>query len=519
MRIIVYTVLLSIQGIVCFSQGRSEKYAVSITAADLQKHLAIVAGPEMEGRETATPGQKKAAAYIESQFSSFGLKPGNNGSYQQHFSLIEDTLVSGTIIIGQHILALGTDFMMSASLNENDSVHADRLVFAGYGISDSLYDDYKNLDVKGAVIMLSSGEPKQGNSFLLTGTRFPSAWSSMRKKIEAAITKGAVGVLVVSPGIVYIDSGNAVQIKKSGTYLPLKEVKNSINVANISHKAFRQLFGLKYGDSLLTKLGRAEKCGSGDYRIVNEKVSFTYREMKYEAGTSSNVVALIEGSDKKEEYVFLTAHYDHIGKRGNIIYFGADDDGSGTVSLIEMAEAFAKAKSEGNGPRRTIVLMAVSGEEKGLWGSRYYADYPVFPLEKTTVNLNIDMVGRIDPKRGYGDSLNYVYVIGDDKLSTDLKKISESVNKRYTKLELDYKYNDPKDPERIFYRSDHFNFARKGVPILFYFNGTHADYHRPTDTIEKINFSLMEKRIRLVFHTAWKIANRNGMLKRDIPLQ
>jgi Zn-dependent M28 family amino/carboxypeptidase len=162
--------------------------------------------------------------------------------------------------------------------------------------------------------------------------------------------------------------------------------------------------------------------------------------------------------------------------------------------------------------------MTVSGEEKGLLGSAYYAENPVYPLAKTTANLNIDMIGRMDPKRTKGDSTNYVYVVGDDKRSTELRPISEAVNKKYTKLELDYKYNDPNDREFIYYRSDHYNFARNGVPIIFYFNGTHADYHRPTDTPDKINYNLMEKRARLVFHTGWEMANKDQLLKRDIPL-
>jgi len=234
---------------------------------------------------------------------------------------------------------------------------------------------------------------------------------------------------------------------------------------------------------------------------------------------SSNVIGLLPGTDLKDEYLIITAHYDHEGKRGDsVIYYGADDDGSGTVSVIELAEAFAKAKAAGKGPRRSIVFMTVSGEEKGLLGSAYYAENPVYPLAKTTANLNIDMIGRMDPKRTKGDSTNYVYVVGDDKLSTELRPISEAVNKKYTKLELDYKYNDPNDREFIYYRSDHYNFARNGVPIIFYFNGTHADYHRPTDTPDKINYNLMEKRARLVFHTGWEMANKDQLLKRDIPL-
>ena len=184
-----------------------------------------------------------------------------------------------------------------------------------------------------------------------------------------------------------------------------------------------------------------------------------------------------------------------------------------------MAAAFAKAAADGHRPRRTMVFMTVSGEEKGLWGSEYYSDHPVYPLDKTTVDLNTDMVGRIDTERKTADTLNYVYVVGHDKLSSELPEINERVNNKYTKLVLDYKFDDPNDVNRIYFRSDHYNFARKGVPVLFFYDGMlKSDYHKPTDTVDKINFELYEKRVRMIFHTAWDIANRDEMLKRDKPL-
>jgi Zn-dependent M28 family amino/carboxypeptidase len=160
--------------------------------------------------------------------------------------------------------------------------------------------------------------------------------------------------------------------------------------------------------------------------------------------------------------------------------------------------------------------MNVSGEEKGLLGSEYYSNNPVFPLDKTSVDLNIDMIGRIDPKY-QGDSTNYLYIIGEEKISSDLLPITEQVNKN-VHMELDRRFNDPADPNRFYYRSDHYNFAKKGVPIIFYFNGTHADYHKPTDRVEKINFDLMEKRLHLIFQTAWEMIQKEDMLKRDLPL-
>jgi Zn-dependent M28 family amino/carboxypeptidase len=221
----------------------------------------------------------------------------------------------------------------------------------------------------------------------------------------------------------------------------------------------------------------------------------------------------MEGTDKKDEIIFITAHYDHLGKHDGKIFYGADDDGSGTVSVMEIAEAFAKAKKAGKGPRRSIVFMTVSGEEKGLLGSKYYTDNPIYPLANTVTDLNIDMIGRIDPEHE-ADS-NYVYVIGDDKLSSDLRPISEQANNTYTNLKLDYRYNDPNDPNRFYYRSDHYMFAQHNIPIIFYFNGVHADYHKATDTVEKISYGMLQKRARLVYYTAWEIANREERIKVD----
>lgn len=221
---------------------------------------------------------------------------------------------------------------------------------------------------------------------------------------------------------------------------------------------------------------------------------------------SKNVLAFIEGSEKPNELLVISAHLDHEGVKKGKVYNGADDDGSGTVAMLEIAEAFQLAIAAGQHPKRSILFLHVSGEEKGLLGSKYYTDYPVYPLEDTVANLNIDMIGRIDPKRD-GDR-NYIYLIGSDKLSQDLHDISEAANNKHTKLILDYTFNADNDPNRFYYRSDHYNFAKNNIPIIFYFNGTHEDYHRPTDTPEKIEYDLLEQRAQLIFHTAWDIVNR-----------
>ena len=237
---------------------------------------------------------------------------------------------------------------------------------------------------------------------------------------------------------------------------------------------------------------------------------------------SENVIAIIEGSEKPEEYLILTAHLDHVGYGrtgsrlrksyvGEIkdrIHNGADDDGSGTVAMLEIAQAFKQASKKGKGPKRSIIFLHVTGEEKGLLGSAYYSDNPIYPLSKTVANLNLDMIGRIDPTRK-GDKREYIYIIGSDHDSQDLHNISEQTNLQTVNIDLDYRYNAKDDPQRFYYRSDHYNFAKKGIPIIFYFSGTHEDYHLPSDTPDKINYDLLELRSKLIFYTAWNIANRD----------
>tara|TARA_R110002124_G_scaffold227889_2_gene393248 strand:- start:109 stop:1131 length:1023 start_codon:yes stop_codon:yes gene_type:complete len=251
--------------------------------------------------------------------------------------------------------------------------------------------------------------------------------------------------------------------------------------------------------------------GDSDYY---QTIPASYFNRMTDPQESENVVAFIKGSEKPDEIIVVSAHLDHVGvdKEGNI-FNGADDDGSGTVALLEMAQAFQKAVKDGNGPKRSILFLHVTGEEIGLFGSRYYTENPIFPLENTVCNLNIDMIGRIAPEKT--ENPNYIYLIGSDKLSQELHNLSEETNKKYTNLELDYTFNDDNDPNRFYYRSDHYNFAKNNIPVIFYFNGVHEDYHKHTDTPDKIEYELMAKRTQLVFYTAWEIANREERITAD----
>lgn len=480
----------------------SARYAELITKQGLKEKLSVIASAEMEGRETASPGQRRAAEYIEEQFKKMGLKPGNGKSYQQLFPVYQDIMSGQVLRVNGRNFTWDQDYSFSTQSVPNGEGIFHNLVFAGYGVVDSAtrVNDYAGLNVKGkVVIVLDGGMPAVPGR---------GAFGVTIAKIMTARNNGAAGLLIVSQDF---PRKIPTALKGRMTLQPATAPPSTFFTATISDEVASALIGRTYR----VPFAQLKEVNKGNY-IAELKIGATKTSQALE---SSNVIGILPGTDKKDEYVFLTGHYDHLGRTGNVIYYGADDDGSGTVTVLQMAEAFTAAAKKGNKPRRTIIFMTVSGEEKGLLGSEYYADHPTVDLEKASVDLNTDMVGRTDTERKTGDSLNYVYVIGHDKLSSDLVGINEGVNNKYTNLVLDYKYDDPNDRNRIYYRSDHYNFAKKGVPILFFYDGMLlADYHRPTDTIEKINFDLMEKRARMIFHTAWEIANRDAMLKRDIPL-
>src|SRR5450432_20061 len=468
-----------------------------IKAENLQKHLYQIAGPAVEGRETATPGQRKAAAYIEDYFKSLGLRPGNKDSFQLSFPVYQDSLISSDIHINGVPFQLNKDFDIHPANAHTSSFGCSEVVFAGFGISDSLRDDYKGLQTAGKVVLVLDSYPP---GYIQTHLERRS-FNSFAKQ-DAAQQHGAIAIMVVREDFPH-HAGNEPDKMYRQYFIP----KVRLNSFNISEHMARSIMGADYDFS---------KNGQPKPALYYADVWLSFRKQT-SMMQSTDVLGFLEGTDLKNEFLVISAHYDHLGKKDSVIYFGADDDGSGTVSLLELAAAFSKAKEAGKGPRRSILFLANSGEEKGLWGSEYYTDHPVYALDSTTADLNIDMIGRKAIDKKQGDSNNYVYIVGDNKLSSDLHPISFEMNKKYTGLELDYKFNNPKDPEKIFYRSDHYNFARKGVPIIFYFDGIHADYHKPSDTPDKINYDLLVKRAQLVFYTAWEMANRNKMLKRDLP--
>jgi len=487
----------------------------SITAKDLSEYLHIVASDSMEGRATGESGQKKAALYLASKFKEFGLTPPvateNGSSYFQKFSLVEKKWEDVYLKVGSHNKLFLKDFYAYGDVSLPNETTL-KIVCAGYGIDSKNYSDYTNLDVKDKGVIIFPGEPFKDSISLVSGTKKSSSWANdWRAKSELAFKKGAKAVFVIV--------GNT--DKDFETRLAaLKDHLNAPSMA-FTHKKKASAFFIPVSLAAEMLKSSTDKIATYKTSLANPNKNYPFKSAKViaKAGVTErvvnteNVLGIIEGSKYPQEIVVLTAHYDHLGIEGGKICYGADDDGSGTVALLEIAQAFSLARKEGFSPARTILFMPVTGEERGLMGSEYYTDKPVFPLKNTVVDLNIDMIGRVDAS--HINNEEYVYIIGSNRLSTELHKISEQANEEYPKIQLDYTFNSYDDPNRFYYRSDHYNFAKNRIPVIFYFSGIHEDYHKPTDTVDKIRFDKMAKITQLVFLTAWDIANLDHRLVVD----
>ena len=473
-----------------------ETYASSITAEELKEKLYTYASDEFEGRETGTKGQKIAIEYLKNIYTNLGIAAAKaDGDYFQNVPLVLVETPKVSITIDNNSFEYYQDFI-SISDAKTSTINASDIVVVGYGIKDTRYNDYKDMDVTNKIVVAIAGEPKnEDGTYLISGTDEISKWSNgrqaMRSKKNTAKELGAKAFFLIN---------DAMFNRYANYYKARDERGGESNLAlDVNEEPMYGFLVSEAMGAVLLKTNTIEI----DFEQISEPI------------TSENVAAMIKGSEKPDEYIILSAHLDHVGMHDGEVFNGADDDGSGTVAILEIAEAFKAAQENGQGPKRSVIFLHVTGEEKGLLGSQYYTDYdPIVPLAQTVSNLNIDMIGRTDPKRIEGKR-NYIYLIGSDKLSTDLHKLSEEMNTKYTNIELDYTYNDENDPNRFYYRSDHYNFAKNNIPIIFYFNGTHADYHKATDTPDKIEYDLLENRTRLVFHTAWELANREDAVRVD----
>lgn len=473
-----------------------KQYAAGIDQPEMKEILSILASDALEGRETGKRGQKMAAAFIASYFQEIGLKPvvptADGKSYFQKFKLESSKAGTTYIKLGDKMFANGSDVLYYGTANL-DAPMEGQTVFVGKGTDE----EYASVNTEGKIVVIEGSDG------------FFQQWRVARDK---AYENGASLAIIIAKDS---DDDFNKMVKHYGGYFMSSRLGFKKEDKDQNSGAF--LVGPTTAAALLSstsdKIAKAVEENKPD-KIKGSSIEYlTKREVT--TVETENVLGYLEGTDKKDEIVVVTGHYDHIGKQGEEINNGADDDGSGTTSVLKIAKAFVQAKKEGHGPRRSMLFMTVTGEEKGLLGSEYYTDHPIFPLENTVVDLNIDMVGRTD--EAHKDNRNYVYLVGSDRLSSELDELSKKANNEFTHLDLDYTYNDENHPDRIYYRSDHWNFAKHNVPIIFYFNGTHEDYHRPTDTVDKIEFDLLQERAQLVFYTAWVIANRDNRLVVDKP--
>ena len=521
----------------------------TITADELAAHLYFLASDFFEGRETTARGQKMAAWYLASEHKALGLLPlGSDSSstpnglhaYMQPYPLIEQRTQGSqlTVYLNNKPLAQSTfsadslDGLSYLRIAGAEQINSP-VIFAGFGIAAASYDDYAalekaNVSIDGKWVLMLDGEPTDATGkSLITGTKEKSAWSTQwwQKYITALRHGKPAGILIISG----VQNDRTSFTQKARKYAQaLKGVgRLSLPDSKRPNRPRPPLFYLSshLADALLAPVNQSSKALY--QHIVSQQDPFVFalpESLKVHSHITTetrevqaeNVVAYIEGSDPllKDEAVVLSAHFDHVGMdptlEGDPIFNGADDDGSGTVTLLEIAEAFQEAVKAGYRPRRSIVFLHVSGEEKGLLGSRYYTDFaPRWPLEKTVTNLNIDMIGRYDPSHPT-NSKNYVYIIGSRLISEELHQIAEEVNKLTDiNLQLDERFNDKNDPNRFYRRSDHWNFGKHQIPFIFFFTGTHEDYHRPGDEPHKIDYERMARIGRLIFGIAWQVANQD----------
>ena len=499
-----------------------------ITATQLRDYLTFIASDELEGRNTPSRGLDIAAMYIAQHLASWGIKPaGDNGTYFQKFPLRRDRidLVDTRLNINGQGYAYGQDFLTSLT---GANIASSNIVFVGNGwvIKSKNINPYEGIDVKDKVVVVVNSLPK-GVTFNdlkgpVGGDWMSPAFYGQTNGAKAVINFPSFGNLASW------DAARWTQSDKGSVEFGQQTPLIKIPTITLTPRVLAAIFqGEKFGaPNLFNKAAGGEALESFDLKPT-KKFSATIA-LKSETVHTQNVVGVLEGSDPvlKNEYVAVGAHYDHVGMNPfwageDKIWNGADDDGSGTVSVMAIAEAMSK----GTRPKRSILFIWHAGEEKGLWGSDYFTNNPTVPIGSVIAELNIDMIGRYQnpgdenhPQNKNLPKQGEVFVIGSKMMSTELGDTSEAVNKAYLNLSLNYKYDDPNDPEQFFYRSDHFNYAKKGVPIIFYMDGSHADYHQPSDSIEKINFEQMERVARTIMATGWELANRPARPKVDKPL-
>jgi hypothetical protein len=503
----------------------------AITAKQLKDYLTFIASDELEGRDTPSRGLDIAAKFIASHLSTWGIKPAaNDGTYFQKIPLVRKKINSAEsrIELGDQTYSYGDDFLAQSFAGSAEG----HLIFVGNGwfIKSKNINAYQNIDVKGKIVVTTNTFPK-GTGFDDLKGKPGVDWASPGIYAQQHGAKAIINLPSFN-GLLNWQTNRQNQIEKGSVDRAWQDNTGNaairsaiIPIITASPKLAAAIFqGEKSsGGNLIGRAWAGEAIDGFDLK-PEKKIKITVG-VSAKPESTQNVVGILEGSDPilKNEYVVIGAHYDHVGVgspvNGDTIYNGADDDGSGTVSVMAIAEALSKGTPF---PKRSVLFIWHAAEEKGLWGSEYFADHPVIPINSIITQLNVDMIGRAQkpgdenhPQNKEMAKPGEIFVVGSRMMSTELGALSESVNKSFLNMSFNYKYDAPDDPEQIFYRSDHYNYAKKGIPIIFYSDGVYDDYHQPSDEIEKINFEQMEKVARTIMATAWELANRPTRPKVD----
>jgi len=494
-----------------------ERFASNINTEKLKSYVETLASPEFQGRGAEQIGSELTADYLEDFYKKNEVKPFFNDSYTQEVKLRKEFWKNISLKYDDKSFEHLVDYYSFPKSNNNAEfdINETQVSFIGYGIEDKNYNDYKNFEATGKVVIMLQGEPRDKfNYSYLSGKADYTDWSTdWKKKLITARKKGVELVL-------FIEDSVAQRVTRYKRFLKrpnyiFDDEKKEVPYANsmyISSKVARQIMGNanyeKYKAAVLS-IKESGEPNSFSFRtfwldVIQQKTTEYY--------APKNVAAFIPGSDKKDEIIVLSAHSDHLGVAENRIHFGADDNASGTAALMSLAETMQQAYKAGFGPRRSILILHATAEEIGKLGSEYFVQK--FPnLNAIIANLNIDMIGRVDS--AHANNPNYVYIIGSNFLSSDLHQINEASNANCCNLQLDYTFNKIDDPNKFYFRSDHYNFAQHNIPVIFYFNGTHEDYHKPSDVENKINYDALKNRTQLVFSTLWELANREERIKVD----
>lgn len=504
--------------------------AQEITAKQMSDYLHFIASDEMEGRDTPSRGLDTTAKFIGMNLSRWGFKPaGDDGTFYQKIGLQTHRTDpwKTSLEIGGKKLEYGVDFFSDP--NAAAEVAASPLVFAGTGwlLRSRGVDPLKDLDVKGKTLVVYRNGFPPGYAEDRDAGKLGKYGTDWMDAVAYAMQKGAVGLIrIATPDMdanFAAERANRENADATVDRFPASD-DHSIPTLMISRKA---------AENLLAGEGKTvdEITSGGVASFPLSKTAKYSVAVKNDKATTQNVVAIWEGSDPvlKNEMVAIGAHYDHLGtgtdcgsnNGADRICNGADDDGSGTTGVLAIAEALAKSKVR---PKRSTLFVWHCGEEKGLWGSQYFTTFPTVDLKNVIAQLNIDMIGRskksgdTDPKNKDLSGEDAIYIVGSEKMSSQLGKTVADVNNAYLKLNYDKRYDDPKDPNRIFFRSDHFNYARKLIPITFWYDGEHVDYHQAGDEPDRIDYNKMEKVARTIFLTMWELSDTKDRPKIDQPL-